>query len=40
MTELTACKKGFQTATGVFAQAVLAQSVIVCAVFIVGIAVS
>ncbi|MEL7464135.1 MAG: hypothetical protein AAFN79_08720 [Pseudomonadota bacterium] len=36
MTDFTACKRGFQIATGVFAQAVLAQSVILCTVFIVG----
>ena len=40
MSEFCACKKGFQTASGVFAQALLAQSVIVSAIVMLGVAVN
>ena len=40
MTELTACKKGFQTASGIVAQAILVQSVIVSTIVLVGMAIS
>lgn len=38
MSDFVACKKGFQTATSVFATAVFTQSVIVTAMVLVGVA--
>ena len=38
MDEFCACKRGFQTATGVFAQALLTQSVIVTTCILIGVA--
>ena len=39
MSEFCACKKGLQTATGVIAQAVFVQSVIISTIVLVGLAV-
>ena len=39
MSEFCACKKGFQSAAGIIAQAMLTQSVIIAACVLVGIAV-
>ena len=36
MNELYACRRGFQTAAGVFAHAVLAQSVVLTAALLIG----
>lgn len=38
MDEFCACKKGFQSATGIVAQALLTQSVIVAACVLLGVA--
>lgn len=38
MDEFCACKRGFQSATGIMAQALLTQSVIVAVCVLIGIA--